>query len=165
MALVEDTRQQRGKHARKDAHFARIGEDVVRCALPVGDYQRPAAVAVDTKKDIIELGMDLKVDHDRFRRECEKARTLGTQLVVLTENEDGVRCLSDLEAWVEPDKSYEKRNRSGKAVRYTGRSIARACQSMHDRYGVLFGFCAPEEAGERVIAILDRYEVRHGIQG
>lgn len=156
MALVEDTRQQRGKHNRKAEYFEQAGESVVRCALPVGDYQRPAKVAVDTKKDIIELGVDLKADHARFRRECERARELGTQLVILVENTDGVRSLADLDSWVEPDKSYEKRNRSGKAVRYTGRSIARACQSMHDAYGVMFGFCAPDEAGERVVAILDR---------
>ena len=70
MALVEDTRQQRGKHVNKDEYFEKSGECVVRCALPVGDYQRPAKVAVDTKKDIIELGVDVKADHKRFAREC-----------------------------------------------------------------------------------------------
>lgn len=157
MAIIEDTRQQRGKHGLKAAHFESTGENVVRCALPVGDYQRPAKVAVDTKKDIIELAMDLKKDHARFKRECEKARELGTLLVILVENEDGVTCLDDLAEWVEPDESYAKRNRSGKAVRYTGRSIARACQTMHDAYGVMFGFCAPEDSGRRVIAILDGF--------
>ena len=154
--LVEDTRQQRGKHGNKAAYFEQVGEGVVRCALPVGDYQRPAKVAVDTKKDIIELGVDLKSDHERFRRECERAKELGTQLVILVENEDGVRSLADLESWTEPDKSYEKRNRSGRAVRYTGKSIAKACMTMHRAYGVMFGFCSPEESGERVLAILDR---------
>lgn len=155
MGLVEDSRQQRGKHNLKAEYFERAGERVVRCALPVGDYQRPAKVAVDTKKDIIELGVDLKADHARFRRECERARDLGTQLVILVENRDGVRCLADLEAWTEPDESFERRNRSGRAVRYTGRSIARACQTMHDAYGVMFGFCSPEESGARIVAILD----------
>ena len=156
MALVEDTRQQRGKHGPKAAYFESIGEGVVRCALPVGDYQRPAKVAVDTKKDIIELGVDLKSDHDRFARECEKARELGTQLVILVENEDGITCLADLESWVESDESLKKRNRSGRAVRYTGKSIAKACETMHRAYGVLFGFCKPEESGARVISILDK---------
>lgn len=155
MALVEDTRQQRGKHGRKADYFDAMGEHVVRCALPVGDYQRPAKVAVDTKKDIIELGVDLKADHDRFARECRKAQELGTQLVILVENVDGVRCLADLEEWVEPDKSYDKRNRSGRAVRYTGSAIAKACRSMHRAYGVRFGFCTPEESGARILAILN----------
>ena len=156
MGLVEDTRQQRGKHDAKAAYFESAGERVVRCALPVGDYQRPAKVAVDTKKDIIELGVDVKRDNARFQRECARARELGTQLVILVENTDGVRSLADLDEWVEPDGSFEKRNRGGNAVRYTGRSIAKACRTFHERYGVRFGFCAPEQAGERVIAILDR---------
>ena len=153
--LVEDTRQQRGKHGIKAAHFESVGEGVVRCALPVGDYQRPAKVAVDTKKDIIELGIDLKSDIERFKRECEKAQTLGTQLVVLVENEDGVRSLADLESWVEPDESYARRNRNGRAVRYKGLSMAKTCQTLHRMYGVRFGFCTPEEAGAKVIEILD----------
>lgn len=153
--LVEDTRQQRGKHGLKADYFDAVGEGVVRCALPVGDYQRPAPVAVDTKKDIVELGVDVKTDNERFRRECERAQTLGTQLVVLVENTEGVTCLADLESWVESDKSYDKRNRSGRAVRYTGKSIAKACRTMHRVYGVRFGFCAPEESGARILAILD----------
>lgn len=157
MALVEDTRQQKGKHNAKSEYFASIGESVVRCALPVGDYQRPPRAAVDTKKDIVELGMDVKTDHERFRRECERARELGTQLVILVENTDGVRCMADLAEWVEPDKSFDRRNRRGNAVRYTGKSIAKTCESMHDRYGVLFGFCDPSESGRRVIEILDAY--------
>ena len=147
MALVEDTRQQRGKHDAKAAHFETVGEHVVRCALPVGDYQRPAKAAVDTKKDII----------DRFARECERARDLGTQLVILVENLDGVASLRDLESWVEPEQSFKKRNRGGKAVRYTGKAIARACVTMHERYGVRFGFCRPDEAGAKVLRILDEW--------
>lgn len=156
MALVEDTRQQRGKHYNKSDYFDSIGENVVRCALPVGDYQRPAKVAVDTKKDIVELGVDLKVEHERFARECKRAQQLGTQLVILVENTDGVRSLKDLESWVESDESYSKRNVGGKAVRYKGSSMAKACETLHRRYGVKFGFCSPEESGERVITILDK---------
>lgn len=157
MALVEDTRQQRGKHNHKTEYFDKAGESVIRCALPVGDYQRPAKVAVDTKKDIIELGVDLKADHERFARECKKAQELGTLLVILVENKDGVRSLKDLEEWIESDESYKKRNQSGKAVRYKGSSIAKACISMNKAYGVKFGFCSPEESGERIISILEMF--------
>lgn len=156
MPLVEDTRQKNGKHANKAEYFDSIGECVIRCALPVGDYQRPAKVAVDTKKDILELGMDLKKDHARFARECRKAQELGTQLVILVENTDGVKNLSDLAQWIEPNDSYERRNQHGRAKRYKGETLAKACNTMHKRYGVLFGFCTPDEAGERIIEILNR---------
>lgn len=153
--LVEDTRQQRGKHGLKAEHFEKVGEGVVRCALPVGDYQRPAKVAVDTKKDINELAADLHRDHTRFRQECIKAQQLGTQLVILVENTDGVTCLADLAEWVEPDSSFKVRNRNGGAHRRMGSRLAKECETMHRRYGVRFGFCSPEESGARIIAILD----------
>ena len=158
MPLVEDTRQQKGKHQNKAEYFESIGECVVRCALPVGDYQRPAKVAVDTKMSINELAMDLQRDHARFARECKKANELGTQLVILVENREGVRSLSDLEAWVEPLEDYHRRNQYGKAKRYKGATLAKACSTMFKRYGVMFGFCSPDETGERIINILDKLE-------
>ena len=157
-ALIEDTRNKKGQHELKRAHFEQAGEVVIRNALPVGDYQRPAKVSVDTKKDIYELAMDLTQDHDRFRRECEKAKSLGTQLVILTENEDGVTCLADLAEWRESDEHFRMRNRNNNAFRHLGGPMAKKCQTMHKRYGVIFGFCTPSEAGAKVIEILDYYE-------
>lgn len=153
-AIIEDTRQQAGKHKIKQLFFELAGIIVIRCALPVGDYQLAPKASVDTKKDICELAMDLKKDHARFRRECELAQTIGTQLYVLTENEDGVTCLADLFEWVEPDASFNVRNRKGKAVRYTGASMAKTCISLNDKYGVRFGFCTPEQAGEKIVELL-----------
>ena len=155
-ALIEDTRQQKGKHGLKADYFESAGVRVVRCALPVGDYQRPASVAVDTKKDIVELAMDLKKDHERFARECRKAQSLGTRLVILVENTDGVTCLADLAEWEESDESYDRRNKGGRAVRYKGGPLAKTCETMHRAYGVMFGFCTPEESGRRVVEILDK---------
>lgn len=156
-ALIEDTRQQRGKHSIKAAYFETSGECVVRCALPVGDYQRPAKVAVDTKKDICELAKDLHKEHKRFREECKTAQKIGTQLVILVENTDGVRCMNDLANWTESEKSFDNRNRNGKAKRYSGKTLAQMCETMHQRYDVLFGFCSPHEAGKKVIDILNAY--------
>lgn len=157
MPLVEDTRQQKNKHIIKAEYFKTIGEHVVRCALPVGDYQRPAPVAVDTKKDINELAKDLKQDNARFQRELAKARDLGTVLVILVENRDGVTCLAELAQWVEPLSTYNARNYTGKAKRYKGEPIAKACQRLHEKYGTYFAFCTPEEAGEKIVRILDNW--------
>lgn len=155
--LIIDSRQKPGHHNAKHRHFEESGETTVVCALPVGDYQRAAACAVDTKKDIIELASDIKQQHARFRRECERAQALGTQLVILVENEDGVRSLHDLAAWTEPDKSWERRMKRGAKMRYDGEQLAKACRTMHERYGVLFGFCSPDESGARVLELLERF--------
>ena len=63
MIILEDTRQQAGKHDLKHKWFAEHGIFVNRCTLVCGDYQIPGdgSVAVDSKKDIAELIGDIQV--------------------------------------------------------------------------------------------------------
>lgn len=53
----------------------------------MGDYilANDGSVAVDTKQDVRELAMDVYQEHERFRRECERAQDAGIKLVVLVE--------------------------------------------------------------------------------
>lgn len=164
--LIEDTRQKDGKHDAKHAGWEADGVELVRCALPWGDYALPYAATVDTKKDIYELWMDIRQDHARFRRECIGARNAGCQLWVLVENRDGVRSLEDLRVWRESDAHFAKRravlsrrgHSASKAVRFEGAPLAKACETMAGKYGVRFAFCAPEEAHLRVVDILEGRE-------
>lgn len=158
-ALVEDTRQKAGLHAAKNAWWDSEGVGVVRCKLPFGDYALAPRVSVDTKQSLQELATDLYQQHDRFRRECEAAQAAGTLLVVLVETGHPVRCLDDLERWVEPDAELERRRRkSPRARRLTGYPLARICRTMTERYGVGWAFCAPEDAGREVLAIIAEFE-------
>ena len=154
-ALQIDTRQQAGKHALKDARWAEVGRPTVRSKLAFGDYALVPPVSVDTKNSIQELAMDITQEHERFRAECEGARDAGCRLVVLVENADGVRDLDGLRKWREPEASFRKRRAK---MRYYGKRIAAACETMAGRYGVEFAFCAPEEAADFVLDILDRGE-------
>lgn len=166
MAVIfEDSRQQKNQHRLKREHFEREGWTIERTKLFVGDYMLPGGLAsVDTKRDIYELAQNLKQQHARFRRECERAREAGYSLTVLVENEEGVADLFGLADWIEPEKHFHaRRNKSGGKVkvRYTGTSLYKACRTMQDRYGVRFEFCSPERAGARVLSILTE-EVGHG---
>jgi ribosome-associated protein len=156
--LFEDSRQQKNQHELKRAHFEREGWQVERTKLFVGDYMLPGGlVSVDTKRDIYEVAQNLKQQHERFRRECVKAMEAGYRLVVLVENEEGVRDLYGLADWVEPESHFIKRyKKSGGKVkrRYTGTSLYKACKTMTERYGVEFQFCSPQDAGARVLSIL-----------
>ena len=154
-ALQIDTRQQAGKHALKDARWEAIGQPTVRSKLAFGDYALVPPVSVDTKNSIQELAMDITQEHERFRSECEGARDAGCRLVVLVENEDGVRDLDGLRKWREPEASFRKRRAK---MRYYGSRIAAACETMRERYGVEFAFCAPEDAADFVLDILGRGE-------
>ena len=151
--LQIDTRQKDGLHALKHEHFAELGIHCVRTKLYVGDYMFVGGVrSVDTKRDLQELAADIDQQHDRFRRELVNARDAGIALTVLVENADGVRSLNDLAGWVEPARSFARRRNAKRRI--DGIRLAKACMTMEDRYGVKFAFCAPEEAGAKVIEIL-----------
>lgn len=149
--LIEDTRQQLGKHEQKNEYWQRRGINVVRSALPFGDYALVPNVVVDTKQDIYELASNIDKDHTRFRNECIKARDHGCLLVILVENEDGVSELADLENWIESSDHFKARRGQR---RITGKRLMRAMTTMSMRYGVVFEFCHPSEAGQRVLDLL-----------
>lgn len=157
--LIEDTRQQAGKHEAKHGWFEANGVAVTRSKLAVGDYAAPPSVAVDTKMSVQELAADVWQQHERFRREVLLARAMGTRLVVLVENDHGLRSLDDLYRWREPDRELAKRGR-GRAQRISGVRLYKACETMRLRYGVEFEFCAPEDSARRIVEILG--EVDHG---
>lgn len=152
MHLIEDSRQQRGQHERKHDWWGDHGVGIIRCKLAYGDYCLPPAVSVDTKASISELAYDIDHDHARFRREITGARDAGVQLVVLVENGDGVRDLDGLASWSESAEDYARRKYAKR--RLHGDRLAKACATMAERYGVRFEFCAPDEAAERIVAML-----------
>lgn len=158
MALIEDVNNKLGQHVDKNEYWASTGEKVVRCHLPYGDYQRPASVVVDTKRDISELASNIDSDHVRFRNAAILARDCGSKLVILTENKLGIRTLGDLSKWENPRNSINKRK--GLKPPIDGMRLAKACATMEERYGVQFEFCDPSEAGKKVIDILEGRE--HG---
>lgn len=150
---LEDTRQQAGKHEVKHEWWADRGITLVRSKLAFGDYCLPPEVAVDTKASIAELAMDIDREHARFRRELIGARDAGVRLYVLVENDAGVTDLSSLALWTEPDADFRLRKYAQRRIE--GKRLAKACRTMSDRYGVMFLFCAPEDAARIVTEILE----------
>lgn len=149
MVILEDTRQQVGKHDLKHAYWQEIGVSIERTKLPVGDYAIwGGSVSVDTKQDVEEIAANIGgKEHARFREECKLAKRLGAVLVILVENRDGFTCVDDVARWVNPNP--RKTAKSIEGVR-----LAKAMRTMSERYGVRFEFCTPEESGRRVLEIL-----------
>ena len=160
LTIIEDTRQQAGKHEAKREWWGREGVSIVRSKLAFGDYALPPAVSVDTKMSIAELAMDIDQQHERFRAECSGAKEAGCLLVVLVENDDGVRDLAGLAAWNESPAQFAVRKRAVR--RLEGARLAKACMTMQRRYGVRFEFCAPGDAARRVVEILTEEVEAHG---
>lgn len=148
MTIIEDTRQQRGKHDLKAAYFEQAGVKVIRSKLPVGDYAllNDLSVIVDTKKSIQEIIGNVTKDHARFVRECDFAEENGIMLYILIED-NKVTCIEDLYGWYNFRLKF-----SPQATR--GSTLAKILHGIEVRHGVSFQFCKKEDAGKRILELL-----------
>lgn len=186
MILLEDTRNQIGKHDAKNKYFSEHGIEIRRTKLYVGDYTLPVdqSVCIDTKKDIQELIGDIcGRSHERFKGELKRAQEAKIRVYILIENKGGeighsgifnrtVRSINDLFEWKNP-RLFIMRSDTSQIIGYRrngnpiykkvqkypnatkGASLAKACLTMQQRYGVEFKFCTPEEAGQKIIELLE----------
>lgn len=126
----------------------------------VGDYQIASRgdIVIDTKKDVVELAMDVFRDHRRFRAECALAQESGIQLIVLVEEElprdiDGH---PRLDLWKSPRfKTSTAHHRRGDPVtRADPARLRKALITMTQKYGVQFRFCAKRHTGQLIMQYL-----------
>ena len=146
--ILEDTRQQPGKHKNINAYLDRAGIPWARQALWVGDYiiANDGSRAVDTKSGIMELIQDMHADHDRFAAECQRAKDAGIQLLILIEE---ALPKGGLSAWQPP------RRADGKPLTRTNPdTLRKALLTMEAKYGVWFRFCDARSTGRLVVEFL-----------
>lgn len=148
--LIEDSRQQAGKHETKHKRWAELGVLLTRCKIPVGDYCKPPEVSVDTKANIAEIAQNIgggKDEHQRFIRELKLAYELKCKLYILIENTEGYECIDDVATWRNPRTDY-----SPDCIQ--GPRLAKAMHTIETRYGCTFMFCSPEEAADVIMDLL-----------
>ena len=168
--IKTDTRQQAGKHAIKEGWWASHGVSTVRCKLDFGDYMAEGSnVSVDTKRNIAEVAQNINgKNHDRFKRECQRAADAGYRLVVLIENREGIYDLIALRKWTNDhcrccaigrrahcnpyDGARCPRHNTRKPIQ--GPRLAKAMETMSMRYGVQFMFCKPSETARTICELL-----------
>lgn len=140
------------------------------------DFLGTYKVTVDTKKDISEISDNVcGKGHARFRDECILAQNNNIKLYTLVENREGIADLQDLFSYTSERRKrwFQIRNahQKGKMLSYkiskippvSGEQLAKSMLTMQEKYGVTFLFCTPEEAGRKVIELLEglsRYEQR-----
>lgn len=147
MWILEDTRQQKGKHKQKHQWWKANNINLKRSKLLLGDYCLPPAVVVDTKASLMEITQNLcgsQKEKQRFTAECKLAQEIGCRLVFLIETGQ-IKELDDLFGRKIPLKS-------GQII--PGMQVARAMSVMSERYGVEFRFCVGSKAAEVVKDIL-----------
>lgn len=166
--LYCDTRQKAGKHAAKNDWWARHNVPTIQTALPFGDYARDGSnVCIDTKRSVDEIAQNVTREHERFARECKRAREAGWRLVILIEdgryvdrkklaswtNSHCVKCPRKFKAFCNP-RAPGKCARHGTRKPVQGPQLLKALCTIERRYGVFFEFCKPEDSARRICELL-----------
>ena len=148
LSIIEDTRQKTDKHKSKHQYWSEVGAGYVRSALPFGDYAPVPPVAVDTKQDIYEIGMNMcgnaKEKH-RFANECKEAQEHGCKLIFIIEDK----------RFADVNDLYGKQIHLHNGMTIPGDQLATAMHTMSGRYGCKFMFCDPKESGQKIIELLE----------
>lgn len=172
--LIEDTRQQQGKHLFKDSYFKFNNIKVLKSKLPFGDYSLygDMSLVIDTKKDIMEVAQCLMQGHERFRKEIVGANNFNTGIIILIE--ENVKytfktLISDYKIPCYKTKGFKKANGKSIMTHYQGQPMARfniesvvkTMLTMQEKYGVLFMFTTKEKCGEDIINILSKDRITY----
>ena len=126
--------------------------ETVSTKLLIGDYMdfQTPKVCVDRKRNIAELAKNCTADHERFRRELQRAQKANTTLVVLVEQnryKDGdrwIHCESveDLMLWESPHTTIR------------GEKVYRVLRSWMAKYPLRVEFCDKRNTGRRIYEII-----------
>lgn len=112
-----------------------------------GDYinfSRPK-VSIDLKASLLECSQNLGKDHARFLREVLRVKNeMRCDLVVLVR--EPLRSLEEVKAW-----SHER-------SQVKSETLYKIMRTMTERYGVLWRFCSRENAGQKILSILEWYD-------
>lgn len=168
MIILEDSRQQLGKHDHKHEWFAKNGIEVRRTKLYVGDYTLPTdqTVCIDTKKDFQEIIGNLTEQHDRLVEETERAREAGVRLIYLIENEGGevkkgtnifnpvITKLEDVHKWKNPRLFIFQSGRQKYPRATKGITLQKMLYSFAAHHGCEFQFCHPKDSAAKIVELL-----------
>ena len=120
--------------------------------LFIGDYMEYSnpSLIVDRKQNIAELAKNCTADHDRFKRELERAKSVGAELVVLVEqnrykdrdNWIRVETIEDLMLWESPHTTIR------------GEKLYRVLRSWMAKYPLRVEFCDKRQTGKRIHEII-----------
>lgn len=132
--------------------FERRGAHYSVTKLFIGDYQdygNPFLI-VDRKQTIQELAANCTRDHDRFKRELERAKSVGARLVILVEQNRykdrdkwiRVETIEDLMLWESPHTTIR------------GEKVYRVLRAWMAKYPIRVEFCDKRQTGRRILEII-----------
>ena len=157
MVILQDTREKCNFHQNITDGLTALGHKVNRTKLYVGDYTLPTnqSVCIDVKQNMAEIYSDIVGrQHERFIRELKRAQEAGIRLIVLIE-QGGIDSVQDVANWRNPRierwfKIRDGKLRGGyrnvnipKEPPVSSERLAKAMQTISERYGCEWMFCEP----------------------
>ena len=133
-------------------YFGTVGIEYEVSKLLFGDYMdwnRPQIV-IDRKQNIAELAKNCTVEHERFRREMEKARKAGATLIILVEQNR----YKDRDSWVEVNSIEDLLRWSSPHTMIRGEKVYRVLASWTAKFPIRVEFCDKRQTGRRIAEIL-----------
>nr|DAK24910.1 MAG TPA: ATP-dependent RNA helicase [Caudoviricetes sp.] len=137
-------------------HFAKnnVKYDVTK--LYFGDYMNYAKPnrVIDRKHNIAELAINCTRDRKRFKRELERVKATGSELILLVEQNSfkdreqtiSVETIEDLMLWTAP-----------KGV-VRGEQVYRVLVSWCHKYPLRVEFCHKRDTGKRILELLEEQD-------
>ena len=168
MVIIHDTRDQNGKHKNVERYLIEHGHEIVRSKMYVGDISKltDQSVCIDLKgMGLQEVYSNLVQQHERFKAECIRAQNASIRLIILVE-EDGITDLDGVTTWDNPRirqyadlvMAHSRGKRLSKKLPsrppISSQRLCNMMRVMSARYGVEWQFCRKEDAGKRVVEIL-----------
>ncbi len=150
--VIIDSREKPKAIERTLQYFRDHGIEYEVSKLLFGDYMdwnRPGLV-IDRKQNIAELAKNCTVEHERFRREMEKARKAGATLVILVEQNR----YKDRGEWVEVHSIEDLLKWSSPHTMVRGEKVYRVLASWTAKYPLRVEFCDKRSTGRKIVEIL-----------
>lgn len=150
--MIVDSREKPKAIGRILKHFEDQGVEYEVSKLLFGDYMdfnRPGIV-VDRKQSVAELAKNCTVEHERFRREMDKAKKAGASLVILVEQNR----YKDRGEWVSIEGIEDLMRWSSPHTIVTGEKVYRVLASWRARWPIRVEFCDKRSTGRRILEII-----------
>lgn len=123
-----------------------------RTKLLFGDYMdwgRPHIV-VDRKQNIAELAKNCTSEHERFRKELERAQRANSELVILVEQNR----YRDRDRWIRVETIEDIMLWSSPHTTIRGEKVYRVLRSWMAKYPIRVEFCDKRQTGRRILEII-----------
>lgn len=133
-------------------HFEREGVPYSITKLFIGDYQdygNPFLI-IDRKQSIQELAANCTRDHERFKRELERAKSVGARLVILVEQNR----YKDRERWIRVETIEDLMLWESPHTTIRGEKVYRVLRAWIAKYDIVIQFCDKRQTGKKILEIL-----------